>query len=41
MVAVDCKACKDEEGGGEAGDGGVAAGEHCKEEKPPGGNQAL
>lgn len=36
LVKVDCKAGKDEEGGGEGGDGGEAAGEHCKEEKPPG-----
>ena len=41
MVDVDCKARKDEKGRGEAGDGGVAADEHCEEEKPPGGNQTL
>jgi len=35
MVDVDCKAGKDEKGGGEAGDGGVAADEHCEEEEPP------
>ena len=36
LVKVGCKAGKDEEGRGEGGDGGEAAGEHCKEEKPPG-----
>ena len=34
MVGVDCKAGKDEDCGGEAGDGGVAADEHCEEEEP-------
>ena len=41
MVDVDWKSGKDEEGGGEARDGGDAAGEHCGEEKPSGDNQSF
>ena len=41
VVDVDWKTGKDQESGGEAGDGGDVAGEHCEEEKPSGGNQTL